>query len=231
MNQKIPFTKDILFKSKIAEITSISLEHELNVGDEISGNFIISGDYKTHEVCVNKEDFEYKLPFNVELTENIDKDTLNFEIIDFYYDIIGDDTLRVNIEFMVSAEEIKEEEELEEITMEEEVKEDREIVDFEPVEKEIIEVPLDIPEEVEEVKDEKEENERLNEEEKSTILNAISSSDNEFVTYNVHIVRGMETLESICETYKVSMDLVKEYNNIETINIGDKIIIPIEKDE
>ena len=81
MKTKVPFTKDILFKSKIAEITSISLEHELSLekGD-ISGVFIISGDYKTHEVCVNKEEFEYKLPFNVEVTENIDLDTLNFEI-------------------------------------------------------------------------------------------------------------------------------------------------------
>ena len=138
MKTTIPFTKDILFKSKIAEITSISLEHELNINEkEISGNFIVSGDYKTHEVCVNKEDFSYELPFNVEVTENIDLDTLNFEIVDFYYDIIGEDTLRVNIEFTITAQE-KKEEEHEEIEEVQEEKEDREeIAHFEEVDEEI----------------------------------------------------------------------------------------------
>ena len=230
MKTKVPFTKDILFKSKIAEITSISLEHELSTdNDEISGFFIVSGDYKTHEVCVNKEKFEYKLPFNVEITENIDLDTLSFEIIDFYYDIIGDDTLRVNIEFEVMADEKKEEE----IS-----NQDREeIATFEEVPLEVKETPLEevqLPPitPLEELQPQETDTERLDEEEKKTILDAIAKdSDNEYITYNVHIVRNMETLESICETYHTNIDLIKEYNNIETINIGDKIIIPEEKDE
>ena len=41
----------------------------------------------------------------------------------------------------------------------------------------------------------------------------------------------MESFESISEKYNVSVDLLKEYNNLESINIGDKIIIPEEKDE
>lgn len=230
MKTKVPFTKDILFKSKIAEITSISLEHELSTDNgEISGFFIVSGDYKTHEVCVNKEKFEYKLPFNVEITENIDLDTLSFEIIDFYYDIIGDDTLRVNIEFEVMADEKKEEE----IS-----NQDREeIATFEEVPLEVKETPLEevqLPPitPLEELQPQETDTERLDEEEKKTILDAIAKdSDNEYITYNVHIVRNMETLESICETYHTNIDLIKEYNNIETINIGDKIIIPEEKDE
>ncbi len=240
MKTTIPFTKDILFKSKIAEITSISLEHELNINEkEISGNFIVSGDYKTHEVCVNKEDFSYELPFNVEVTENIDLDTLNFEIVDFYYDIIGEDTLRVNIEFTITAQEKKEEEhEIEEI---QEEKEDREeIAHFEEVDEEINnttleEIKLPVKEEVEEEKEIKEEEEeRLDENEKNTVLKAISSNDkeeDEYMTYNVHIVREMETLESISQSYNTTIETIKEYNNIDNINIGDKIIIPEEKDE
>ena len=58
MKQVVPFKKDIIFKSKIAEITSISLEHTLNLDDDtISGDFIVSGDYKMTEASVNKEDF------------------------------------------------------------------------------------------------------------------------------------------------------------------------------
>ena len=228
MKSVVPFTKDILFKSKIAEITSISLEHELDVKeDSVTGNFIISGDYKSHEVSVNKEEFLYKLPFSVELTENIDLNTFNFEILDFYYDVIDNDTLRINIEFEVKAE--KKEEKIEE----REVKQE-EI--FTPVEEEIESIEVEIPvsnkieEPVEKVKKEKPE-ERVEKEEQETILNNIDVEEDDFMTYNIHIVREMESFESISEKYNVSVDLLKEYNNLESINIGDKIIIPEEKDE
>lgn len=231
MKSVVPFTKDILFKSKIAEITSISLEHELDVKeDSVKGNFIISGDYKSHEVSVNKEEFLYKLPFSVELTENIDLNTFNFEILDFYYDVIDNDTLRINIEFEVKAE--KKEEKIEE----REVKQE-EI--FTPVEEEIESIEVEIPvsnkieepvEIKEQVKKEKPE-ERVEKEEQETILNNIDVEEDDFMTYNIHIVREMESFESISEKYNVSVDLLKEYNNLESINIGDKIIIPEEKDE
>ncbi len=264
MKMTIPFTKDILFKSKIAEVTSISLEHEMNVKNgEVSGNFIVSGDYKSHEVSVNKEEFLYKLPFNVELTSNIDLDTFNLEITDFYYEIIGSDVLRVNIEFEVEAKEIETKEEI----IEEE-KEDRELVEFQSVDDDIKEVKLDeIITLEDEIKDEKikenvkkedhtdskvlEENmimadevthdveineksqdARLDEEQEKTILQAVDvDSEEEYITYNVHIVRELETLESICQSYEASVELVKEYNKVDNINIGDKIIIPICEDE
>ena len=41
MKNVIPFTKEIIFKSNIAEISSISLENDFKVEDEIiNGNFI-----------------------------------------------------------------------------------------------------------------------------------------------------------------------------------------------
>ena len=94
MDFVIPYTKEITFKTKIAEIFSISLEHEMDINDnEILGNFIISGEYKTHELSVNKEPFEYTLPFSIDIAENIDKETIAFEITDFTYEIIKNDTL------------------------------------------------------------------------------------------------------------------------------------------
>ena len=46
MNCIIPFTKDIKFKTNIAEILSISLEHDFTANpEEVLGNFTISGDY------------------------------------------------------------------------------------------------------------------------------------------------------------------------------------------
>ena len=109
MKNIIPFTKEITFDNKISEITSISLEETYDfTSDSIDGEFKVFGDYKTHELSVNKESFEYKLPFSVDLTEKINTDTLNFEITDFSYDILNDNILKVNIEFKIEAEELEE---------------------------------------------------------------------------------------------------------------------------
>ena len=114
MKNVIPYTKEIIFKSNIGEICSISLEHEEEVvGNSIEGIFKVSGEYKTHEISVNKEDFSYDLPFNIELDEDIDKTTINVDIEDFNYSFASD-VLKVNIEFSVTGER-KQEEVVEEI--------------------------------------------------------------------------------------------------------------------
>jgi len=117
MKQVIPFKKDIIFKTKISDITSISLEHTLSYEDDsISGDFILSGDYKMTDASINKEDFYYKLPFDIALDCRYDTSKLKIEIEDFYYEIINSDVLRVNIEVSLDGlEEYKESEEDEEI--------------------------------------------------------------------------------------------------------------------
>ena len=61
MKQIIPFKKELLFKTKISEITSISLENTLSLkeNDLVSGEFHISGDYKMTEASINREKFYY----------------------------------------------------------------------------------------------------------------------------------------------------------------------------
>ena len=104
VNCKIPFTKDIDFEKKVSEITSISLEHETKVEEGVlKGNFIVSGDFKSHEVSINKEPFSYILPFEIDLAEDIDPDTIEFMIEDFTYEIVDNSILRVNIDFNVIA--------------------------------------------------------------------------------------------------------------------------------
>ena len=50
----------------------MSLEHEFNVNEGVVlGNFYITGEYRSHEVSVNKEPFKFTLPFTVELNERI----------------------------------------------------------------------------------------------------------------------------------------------------------------
>lgn len=209
MKNVIPFTKEIKFNNKISEITSISLEETYNCTcDTIDGEFIVSGDYRTHELSANRENFEYKLPFSVDLTEKIVPDTLNLEITDFSYDILNDDTLKVNIEFKFDAEEEVQREEI--FTTVDELLNETDRVEDEDAEEDT--------------------EERLDIEEENTILDAINNDDQEYTTYHIHIVKEAETIESICALYNSNANLLAEYNDLNEFKIGEKLIV-VEADE
>ena len=86
MKNIIPFTKNIKFNTKIYELTSISLEHNLMVEDNnINGEFIVSGDYKINDTSINSEPFIYGLPFNISLDNKYNAETISIDIDDFKY--------------------------------------------------------------------------------------------------------------------------------------------------
>jgi len=214
MKNVIPFTKEIKFDNNISEITSISLEENYNAtSDTIDGEFIISGDYKTHELSVNKENFEYKLPFSVDLTEKIIPETLDFEITDFSYDILNDNTLKVNIEFKFDEELNESREELYaevEEYIKEKIKEKKELEEAK-IEEDIIEDRIDI-------------------EDENTIIDSIKENDDEYMTYHIHIIKESETIESICALYNSNTNLLSEYNDLSEFKVGEKLIV-VEENE
>ena len=225
MNLIIPFTKDIKFNTSIVEIVSISLEHDYTVNDsEILGNFIISGDYKSHEVSVNKEHFEYVLPFSVDLTTRIDRESVDFAIEDFTYEIKNNDTLEVRIEYSINALEEKQEEPKEGIIEEplfERVEEDTTLEDM------LDSFDEDITRDDTEIKEETEEEKRdVSEEDKKTIIDSINEADENFVTYHIHIMKETDTIESVCTKYSTTSSILSEYNDLSTVAVNDKLIIP-----
>ena len=232
MNLIIPFTKDIKFNSSIAEITSISLEHDYTVNDGvILGNFIVSGDYKSHELSVNKEHFEYVLPFSVELTTRIDRNSVDFSIEDFTYEIKNNDTLEVRIEYSVNALEEKEEpqeEVVEEEPLFERVEEDVTLEDM------LDKINEDIRDDEEAEETDKEdtmeteviEQRDVTEDDKKTIIDSINDADDAFVTYHIHIMKETDTIDSVCTKYNTTSNILSEYNDLSTVAIGDKLIIP-----
>ena len=222
MNLTIPFTKDIKFSSNISEILSISLEHEYTVNESgVLGNFIVSGEYKTHEVSVNKENFEKVLPFSVDLTTKIDTDSLDFAIEDFTYELIDKNTLKVNIEYSIKANLLKEEV-FESVEDANETLEDMlDNIDLEEKEERNEEV-------IEEKTEEKVEEERdtVSEEEKETVISSTLEKEESFITYNIHIMQSNDTIDSICAKYNTNTSILEEYNDISKVSVGDKIIIP-----
>ena len=63
MKQVIPFRKELNFNTSIEEINSISLEHNLTLTRDnvISGEFIVSGQYKEKETSIDLKDFSYSI--------------------------------------------------------------------------------------------------------------------------------------------------------------------------
>lgn len=233
MKKIINYEKDILFKTNIGELTSISLEHDFTVDDGVlKGDFLVSGEYKPNELSVNKEPFEYRLPLEYDLEPTVDYDTLSYDIDDFEY-TVKDDCLTVYIDFGVRYEEkmlepimptINEEE------INEPTSEDVELPKLRASEE--LEEPIEEAEECQFL-DESEpviEDDRLDDEDKNLVVESFIDID-EYVTYHVHIVREGDTLESIAEKYGCEIDLIKKYNDFDTLEEKLKLLIPETKDE
>jgi LysM repeat protein len=218
MKKTINYEKDILFKTNIGEICSISLEHDFTVDEGfLKGDFIVSGEYKANELSVNKEKFNYRLPLEYELEKNVNIDTISYDIENFEYNV-KEDELNVYIDFTVRYEEKKDVPIIPEISEEE----------LNTEELETFKIPERSEEEpVNEAINEEETEElpRLSTEDKETVIDAVNEED-AFVTYHVHIVREGDTLESICQKYGVTEELIKEYNTSLTLELKSKLIIP-----
>jgi len=325
MKKIIPFNNVLEFSTDVKEITAISLEHEIKkYPDMISGIFYISGEYKITEGLLEREKFNFELPFDIALTNSYQKDTLLVDIDDFRYDLISDKNLKVNIDLYIDGEPIEIPEERNIYTEELLIKETK-INEFEPSEKnettdnlidlitkrdeenreiqekiesERIEPQLshfeenkteDIKEEPEirnieettynnqidnknnqgnEIKPEESkflekeilpeaniedgtiEPERIdllkemltndkentmNEEPNTNINNNENINQNIFtptqdeeryVTYRVYKVTETDTIDTIITKYSVTKEMLSDYNNIENIMPGDKLIIP-----
>ena len=235
MSEAFVVERDFLFKDSIFEITSISVEHDEDInGSNLEGDFIISGDYRLHEISINKEDFSFKLPFTHEIRSNVNLDTVNLEITDFTYELNNNDELHVHIEYIVSGEqsliEFADEKDLDEFLN----KTDGEVVDltedeprFKEVSKEEI---LNIPAE-DSKKEEKEESKKEIKEDKPSEIstnNIIGSinADETYVKYHVHTVMQNDTLEGILDKYKITLTDLKKYNTFEALEVNMKLVIP-----
>lgn len=244
MNKAFEITREFLFKTNIHEITSISIEHNYDIdGSNVEGEFIVSGDYRLHEISINKEDFSFKIPFSHEIEKNINLDTIELEITDFTYDFKNGDELSVHIEYVISAEqdviEISDEKELDSFL---ETNKDAEIIDLSEdnvikeenkTESEVSNRAEDISELLDEYTENTNEiempkvNTNLNEEkiDHNMFLDNINTDD-EFIKYHIHTVVMNDTLESICKKYDVNINTLKKYNTFDNLELNMKLLIP-----
>lgn len=222
MKKRVIIDKQIQFPTMIGEITAISLEKELSFVDSnnVEGNLYVKGKYKLTEASRLEEDFYYKIPTEIVLSEKIKLENAQIEIMDFSYQIENQDTMICHIELLIEGEEV------------EEMLEDREC-DGDSSDKKEIEIPS-IAEEIVTVDDntsndsatldeENNDNEVLHE----SVFPELNENDTEYGTFLVYNVRGNETIQSIIEKYHTTLEEVEKYNDIKDLSVGTKIIIPL----
>lgn len=212
MRKIIPFRKEILFKTKIKEVTSISLEHDYKVDDNlISGEFVVSGDYKITSSSINREEFNYTIPFEIDLDNKYDIGSISLDIENFYYEVMDEEVLKVSIDVLVEGEyktELVEE-------TERKIEELPEVMEFDDNERDNDDEIIDIDVE----------NENINDNKNINLFNNVNMEDT-YATYHVYIVKENDTIDDILNKYNVSREELENYNDISSIKYKDKLIIP-----
>ena len=227
MKKVIPFSKQINFNTQIAEITDIEVKHTLSLKNEyeLEGDIIVDGKYKMTDASMLEEDFHYKLPFVVAIDSKYDTSNLEVSISDFSFEIINEDSLQVNVEIRLDNLEEKEvlRDEIE-IPIEENETIEKVINEIKPIEK--LEKELKPEPTIEKKIINKQEDTNI-----GSIFSNLTSNDESFSTYHVYFVRESDTLESIMDKYKISREELANYNDLDDVKIGTKLIVPCSNGE
>lgn len=244
MKQIIPFTKTIDLSTNVEEITSISLDKIINSNrdNEITGDFELYLEYKENDISIDTESYTATIPFNISLDDRYDSKDSKVEIDDFYYEI-EDSRVILHVDVLVDGlnvaekelenvipirkEEVSEDEKIEEVKSEIKLEEDRE-----DREDEIEGALMDKRDEIEDLFKEVDEEIKpveVKEKKSKPIFETFDPNNETYVTYNVHIVRNDDNVDSICAKYNVTKEELAYYNELKEIKMGDKLIVPTYK--
>ena len=246
MRKNVSFEKRIDFPTMVGEISAISLEEDLKFINEssIEGNLILSGKYKLTEASRLEEDFNYKLPIEISLTEKLDISTSKVEISNFTYKMMDENIMLCNIELLIEGLELLDESrecdgDVSEIEIP--IKEDIDKVinnefinDTDTLESDVLlkennEIKDDKRDDVVVSKKEVAETIDINEADKveNTSIFNINEESESYGTLLVYIVRENETINSIITKYNTTVEELEKYNDLKDLSIGTKLIITL----
>lgn len=249
MKQIIPFTKDITFKTKIGELVSISLDNDLTLKGEdlITGNFYLKGKYKMLKTSELEEEYSYKIPCDIAISDDYETYDATVDVDDFNYEIINEEILRIKITLIIDNL-TKKEEKVDNIRLE--ISNEKEL-NPQVEDNRCFDEESDEIEDIEELKEleefasmnyehnliENNNNMTIIKEETLDVDNKININDNTsilsivneeetYATYSVYMVRENDSIETILEKYKISLLELSDYNDTSNIKEGMKLIIP-----
>lgn len=215
INKDFSFDKDLNFNTRVSSIVTIELEDNLEVLDNsIEGSLLISGKYKILDASTILEDFSFDVPCTISILDTLDPKTVNYSITNFTYEIIDNSILRCHISMNINGDELVRE------------------CDDDIVPDELKEIPIK-EDRVEEKEEKKEESkgeilDTKDDDKKLDIQNSLFANleDNGFTTYHVYIMREGDTIDKVISKYKSSKDELSLYNDLSSITVNSKVIVP-----
>lgn len=235
MKKIIPFTKDLMFKTKIGEITSIALDNTLKLATElVSGEFIISGTYKMPGANQIEEEFKYNIPVDIAIDQKYETKNCLISIDDFSYEIINEENLKVNISVMLDNLTIKDDP-IEKIAVT--LDDTTRSLDQTELDLTYSNLKLEQPTNPNTLMDESiliNENIQTNIITKKTNQPTTNTTDlfqeidtkKEFSIYRVYTMKEDDTLELIYEKFNTTKEILNDYNDLTNLTPGTKLIIP-----
>ena len=225
MKKIVPFIKTINFDQNVDEVTSISLDRKVNNinNKEITGEFDLYLEYKESDISVTPLKYNDTIPFNIDIDDRYLLDNVKVDIDDFYYEL-DNNSIILHIDLEVDGLEY-DNRDIEELIDKVETNED--VDDSESDSTDIIQDNSIDRNNLENDDLFLEKEEKV--EEKTPIYQSFDPEKEDYVTYNVHIVREDDNIDSICLKYGVTKEDLSYYNDINTIKLGDKLIVPNKK--
>ena len=212
MKKKVTLKKEIEFPTMIGEISAISLEKDIHFVNEntMEGKLLLNGKYKLTEASRLEEDFYYEIPIEMALIEKVDINTCSVDITDFTFEI-EDSILICHIELLIDALELIEEDQpLNSKEMDTEVRE----CDGDPIEEKEDEIQEEV---IEDISNDGE----------TVLLSPLQEDEDTYGTFVVYVLQQNETIHTVLEKYSTSLEEIEKYNDLQSLTVGTKIIIPL----
>lgn len=175
---------------------------------------------------VNEEALEVKVEVLIEGLEKIDIDVIEEDSVEPLEEVREEEKVEVLEDVREEPlDEVKSDEDIEVLKTEDEEIKDEALPSFNDVnskksiDKEVISLNKD-----EEVKVTT--NNENNKEVMDSIFSAFANTEETYATYSVYILREDDTLDEVIAKYKTNREILAEYNDLDNLKIGTKLIIP-----
>ena len=175
---------------------------------------------------VNEEALEVKVEVLIEGLEKIDIDVIEEDSVEPLEEVREEEKVEVLEDIREEPlDEVKSDEDIEVLKTEDEEIKDEALPSFNDVnskksiDEEVISLNKD-----EEVKVTT--NNENNKEVMDSIFSAFANTEETYATYSVYILREDDTLDEVIAKYKTNREILAEYNDLDNLKIGTKLIIP-----
>lgn len=208
MKQIVPFTRTIDLDTSVEEITSISLDKKVNSINNgiISGIFDLFLEFKENDESIDNKKYSSQIPFDIDIDDKYLLDNVSLDIDDFYYELDNNKVI-LHIDILIDNLELNDR-----VVEENPLNEDNNVIRNDEEKPNLF---SETEEKIENVT--------------VPIYKTFDPEKDSYVTYSVHIIRDDETIDTVCQKYNVSKEDLAYYNDISTIKLGDKIIVPTYK--